>query len=81
VRFITNRDIVARAMAKGLDPKNTHVSDVMSDSILACSVPDLPILMAVVTQFESPRRDVRRSDFIGYGFAHSAWIRNNDIGS
>jgi CBS domain-containing protein len=34
--MITDRDMVVRAMAKGLDPKSTRVRDVMTTSIVCC---------------------------------------------
>jgi CBS domain-containing protein len=34
--FITDRDITVRAVAKGLDPKNTRVDKVMTNKVLYC---------------------------------------------
>jgi CBS domain-containing protein len=33
---VTDRDLVTRVMAKGLDPKNTEVRDIMSSPALTC---------------------------------------------
>jgi CBS domain-containing protein len=38
--MITDRDMVVRAMAKGLDPKSTRVRDVMTTSIVCCFAED-----------------------------------------
>jgi CBS domain-containing protein len=36
VGMITDRDITVRAVAKGHDPLNDHVRDVMSTGVIAC---------------------------------------------
>ncbi|HTL46467.1 MAG TPA: CBS domain-containing protein [Verrucomicrobiae bacterium] len=36
IGFITDRDIVVRAIAKGLDPVKTQVKEVMSAEVLSC---------------------------------------------
>lgn len=37
VGVVTDRDITVRATANGLDPKTTHVSDVMTRSVVYCA--------------------------------------------
>lgn len=36
VGMITDRDITIRAVAEGLDPKNTQIGEIMSDKVLYC---------------------------------------------
>jgi CBS-domain-containing membrane protein len=44
--MVTDRDIVVRAVAEGLDPRRAMVREVMSANAIACSVEQAHVLMA-----------------------------------
>lgn len=58
VGVVTDRDLVVRAMAEGLDPTETPLSKVMSPDIVACYEDDDVEIAATYMQQRSVRRVV-----------------------
>jgi CBS domain-containing protein len=61
--IVTERDLMTRVLAKGLDPETTSVRDIMTPNPL-CVPPDTPISDAVVIMLE---RGFRHLPIVGPG--------------
>lgn len=56
VGMVTDRDIVVRSIAQGLDPAGTPVGDIMTRGIVSCSVDQTPEEAAVIMADAKVRR-------------------------
>ncbi|MCE5186058.1 MAG: CBS domain-containing protein [Planctomycetaceae bacterium] len=62
VGILTDRDIVIRAVAAGLDPEETTVRDVMTSDVLGCSFDDDVETVAQIMEDNQVRRLVVLND-------------------
>jgi len=73
--ILTDRDILYRVVARGLDPTKTAVSDVLSRSVVACAETDaVQTAMDLMAAHHIRRLPVRREDG-----AVSGWITLADL--